>query len=53
MATVFNRAAPTHRATDRRPSDNDKFSGASRVAIIFGSSIILWTIIVSMIVHYS
>jgi hypothetical protein len=53
MATVFNRAAPMRHIADRSPPNNAKFSGASRIAIIFGSSIAFWTIIITMVVHYS
>jgi hypothetical protein len=52
MATVFNRGA-MRRTADRSPASDAKFSGAKRIAIIFGSSIVFWTIILSMIVHYS
>jgi hypothetical protein len=53
MATVFNRAMPANRTIVRRPANNAKFSGADRMAIIFGSSIALWTIIIATIVHFS
>lgn len=52
MATVPDRTAALHRTANRRPANDAKFPRAYSVAIIVGSSIVLWTIIAALIIHY-